>query len=122
MPALAVGAVVGALVISSAPGVGQSQTIDYRAPRTAAGKPDLNGIWQAVNTANWDLEDHVASAGPIMQLGAAYAVPQGMGVVEGGTIPYRPEAVAKKREFARNALTEDAEIKCYLTGVPRIMY
>ena len=32
----------------------------YRAPRLPDGKPDLNGIWQALNEANYDLEPHMA--------------------------------------------------------------
>ena len=94
----------------------------YRAPRTASGQPDLNGFWQALNTANWDLEAHEAAAGPVLQLGAAYAVPPGAGVVVDGPIPYKPDALAMKRKYAANALREDAEVKCYLPGVPRVMY
>ena len=94
----------------------------YRAPRTAAGQPDLNGFWQALNTAHWDLEAHEAAPGPVEQLGAAHAVPPGLGVVTGGPIPYRPEALGLKKKYAANALREDGEIKCYLPGVPRMMY
>src|SRR5581483_5823960 len=68
----------------------------YRAPRTADGKPNLNGIWQALNEANWDLEPHAAYQGPDLMLGAQFSVPPGIGFVEGGTIPYKPEALAKK--------------------------
>src|SRR5262245_50464130 len=60
------------------------------------GKPDLSGIWQAVNTANWDLQAHAARPGP-PQLGALLATPAGLGVVEGNEIPYQPWAVAKKK-------------------------
>jgi len=94
----------------------------YRAPRTASGQPDLNGVWQALNTANWDLEAHEAAAGPVLQLGAAYAVRPGPGVVVDGPIPYKPDALAMKKKYAANALREDAEVKCYLPGVPRMMY
>ncbi len=94
----------------------------YRVPRTASGQPDLNGFWEALNTANWDLEAHEAAAGPILQLGAAYAVPPGPGVVVDGPIPYKPDALAMKKKYAANALREDAEVKCYLPGVPRMMY
>jgi len=94
----------------------------YQAPRTPDGKPDLNGIWQAVNTANWDLANHSASAGPVPALGAAYAVPPGLGVVEGGEIPYQPDALKKKQENFASRLTSDPEIKCYLPGVPRATY
>ncbi len=94
----------------------------YRAPRTADGKPDLNGIWQAVNTADWDLENHSAAAGPVAALGAEDAIPPGLSVVEGGEIPYLPEAAKKKQENFANRLTTDPEIKCYLPGVPRATY
>ena len=57
-------------------------------PRTAGGKPDLNGIWQTISTANWDIQDHGAQAGPFFQLGAIGAVPPGQGIVEGNEIPY----------------------------------
>ena len=86
------------------------------------GNRDLNGFWQALNTANWDLEAHEAAAGPVLQLGAAYAVPPGAGVVVDGPIPYKPDALAMKKKYAANALREDAEVKCYLPGVPRVMY
>ena len=94
----------------------------YRAPRTADGKANLNGVWQAINSAHWDVEAHSAAPGLINeQLGAAYAIPGGMGIVE-GEIPYRPEALAKKKENFENRLKLDPEIKCYLPGVPRAMY
>jgi hypothetical protein len=60
--------------------------------------------------------------GPIWQLGAAYSVPPGKGIVEGGALPYKPEALAKKKENFENRLSRDPEIKCYLPGVPRAMY
>ena len=72
----------------------------YRVPRTASGQPDLNGFWQALNTANWDLEAHEAAAGPVLQLGAAYAVPPGSGVVIDGPIPYKSDALVMMSEFA----------------------
>ena len=94
----------------------------YKAPRTADGKADLNGIWQALNTANWDLQEHAARPGLVVALGAAGAVPAGLGVVEGNEIPYLPAAAAKKKENFENRLTADPEIKCYLPGVPRATY
>jgi hypothetical protein len=99
-----------------------AQTPTYRAPRTPDGKPNLNGIWQALNTANWDIEAHAAGPSVVRELGAASAVPAGLGVVEGGQIPYRPEALAKKKENLANRLKLDPEIKCYLPGVPRAVY
>ena len=94
----------------------------YKAPRTADDKADLNGIWQAVNTANWDLQEHAARTGLVVALGAVGAEPGGLGVVEGGEIPYLPEAAEKKKANFENRLTEDPEIKCYLPGVPRATY
>ena len=94
----------------------------YRAPRTADGKPNLNGMWQALNTAHWDLVDHAARPSPVVALGALGAIPGGLGVVEGGEIPYKPEALAKKRENFDNWLTRDPAVKCYLPGVPRATY
>ena len=84
----------------------------YRAPRTPAGQPDLQGIWQAVNTAVWNIQDHSASLG----------VPAGQGIVDGNEIPYRQEALAKRRENYRNRATEDPERRCFMVGTPRILY
>jgi hypothetical protein len=93
----------------------------YRAPRTGDGKPNLNGIWQALNSAHWDIEAHAAAPGLIKELGASNAIPGGAGIVE-GEIPYKPEALARKKENAANRLKLDPEIKCYLPGVPRATY
>jgi hypothetical protein len=94
----------------------------YQAPRAADGHADLNGIWQALNTANWDLQDHAARQGPVIALGAAFSVPAGAGVVDGNDIPYQPWAAEKKKQNAERWLTLDPEIKCYLPGVPRATY
>src|SRR5712671_1898898 len=95
----AVAAISAATLSLSIPVAGQGQA--YRAPRLPDGKPDLNGIWQANNEANFDLEAHAARpamalragpygplpAAPVLALGAVGSVPPGMGVVEGGPIP-----------------------------------
>jgi hypothetical protein len=113
---------------------GQSQA--YRAPRAGDGHPDLNGVWQAVNTANYDLEPHVARhamalrPGPhgplpakeVLYLGAVGAVPGGTGSVEGGVIPYKPEALKIRNENREKWLERDPEIRCYLPGIPRATY
>ena len=114
-----------------------AQTTDFRAPRLEGTTfPDLNGIWQAVNEAHWDLETHVARpalatfpgpagdvpAAPVLALGAIGGVPGGLGVVEGGSIPYRPAAAMQRQENFENALTRDPEVKCFLPGVPRATY
>src|SRR5215467_9947147 len=83
------------------------QTPAYRAPRTKDGKPNLSGVWQAVNEANWDIEAHSAAPGPFYQLGAAYSVAPGLGIVEGGPIPYKPEALQKKKQNFTNRMTLD---------------
>jgi hypothetical protein len=98
------------------------QAAAYRAPRTADGRPDLNGIWQALDGPNWNIETHAADFGTVPKLGAINAVPPGMGVVENGPIPYKPENLAKRAENYKNRTGEDPEAKCYLPGVPRAMY
>ena len=90
--------------------------------RAADGKPNLNGIWQALGSAHWDLQDHPARSGPVVELGAVGALPAGQGVVEGNEIPYQPWAAAKKKENFDNWVTRDPEVKCYLPGVPRATY
>jgi len=125
---------------------GQTESVTF--PRTPDGKPDLNGVWQALNTANYDIQAHPARpamalrpapprpsppglgratpadlpAPPVLALGAVGGVPAGKGVVEGNEIPYQPWAAARKKENAENWLTRDPEIKCYLPGVPRATY
>ncbi|MCZ6828516.1 MAG: hypothetical protein O7F73_02815 [Gammaproteobacteria bacterium] len=108
----------------------------YQPPRTAEGHPDLNGVWQVFNSANYNLEPHSARAamamreGPVVPvparevvaLGAVGAVPAGLGVVEGGKIPYTAAALAQRDENAANWLQRDPEIKCYLPGIPRATY
>jgi hypothetical protein len=90
--------------------------------RMPDGKPNLSGIWQAMNTANWDLQEHSSRAGLVVALGAEAAEPGGPGVVEGGEIPYLPAAKEQKKSNFANRLTLDPEIKCFLPGVPRATY
>jgi len=127
-------AALGAAVAIGVPAAGQAPA--YRAPRASDGHADLNGVWQALNEANYDIEAHNARpalalragpygpvpAAPVLALGAAGSVPPGLGVVEGGELPYRPDALAQKRTNQENWLTSDPEIKCYLPGVPRATY
>jgi hypothetical protein len=131
-----VAAAGGASFVAWSASVAGQTPAAYRAPRTADGKPDLNGIWQSLSGANYDLEAHMARpamavrpgpygpvpAAAVLALGAVGAVPPGMGVVEGGPIPYKPEALAKKKENQEKWLERDPEIKCYLPGVPRATY
>ena len=107
-----------------------------RAPRIA-GKPNLNGIWQTMSTANWDLLAHAMRpavgqpgvyadvpvlAAPVVALGSVGGVPPGPGVVEGNEIPYKPETAARKKENGERWLDRDPEVRCYLPGIPRAMY
>src|SRR5579864_478941 len=112
-----------------------------RPARTAEGKPDFSGIWQANNEAYWDLQAHQARAGmvtqpgvypyeyarvaaaPVLALGAAAGVPGSLGVVQGdGQIPYKPETAAVRQENGEHWIDRDPELKCYLPGIPRAMY
>ena len=104
-------------VAGQAPAAGPA----YRAPRTTDGKPNLNGIYQAITEAYWDIEPHGAAPGQIRELGASNAVPGGLGITD-GPLPYKPEALAKKKANYANRLTLDPEVKCYLPGTPRGMY
>jgi hypothetical protein len=82
-------------------------------PRTADGKPNLQGIWQASSTAEADLDDHAAR----------WNMPAGRSVlVGGGSIPYQPWALAKKAENFQNRAQADPLASCYIPGVPRVMY
>jgi len=94
----------------------------YRAARTPDGRPNLSGIWQAINDADYDIQAHDAKPGPLVVMGAWGGVPPSLGVVEGGPLPYRPEALAKKKENEANALALDPVVKCFLPGIPRATY
>ena len=112
---MATGAVVTVLSLAPIPAAGQTPATraqEYSPPRTPDGKPDLQGVWQVLNTAAWDIQDHQARMG----------VPAGQGVVEGNEIPYQPWALAKKKENVEKRTTADPETRCYLPGVPRITY
>src|SRR5258706_16422513 len=80
----------------------------YRAPHMADGHPDLNGMWQAFVTANWDIQDHEAEAGPHPEVMGAYgAGPAGQSIVEGGEIPYQEWALKKKKDnFEKRAMVD----------------
>jgi hypothetical protein len=88
--------------------------------RTHDGQPDIQGVWQVLNTAAWDIQDHSEERYP--GLPARFSVPAGQGVVEGDQIPYQPWAVAQKARNHENRLTADPEAQCYLPGVPRVTY
>lgn len=91
-------------------------------PRTADGKPDFNGIWQAIGSAHWNIEPRAADFGPVVELGAIGAIPGSLGIVEGGLIPYTAEARAKQQENRADWLALDPVVKCYMPGIPRATY
>jgi len=85
---------------------------DYEPPRMPDGRPDLQGIWQAMNTAVWNIQDHSAE----------YGVPAGQGVVIGNEIPYQAWALEQRQLNYDNRITQDPEASCKMVGVPRITY
>jgi hypothetical protein len=109
---VAIAAVAVVVLVGSRTAGGQASAQGYVPPRTANGRPDLGGIWQALNSAAWDIEDHSPRLG----------VPGGFGVVEGGKLPYLPAALAKRKENFDKRATADPEASCYLPGVPRLIY
>jgi hypothetical protein len=134
--ALVAAAVSAIISVSATRTAGQSSR-----PGRIGGKPNFSGIWQANNEAHWDLEAHEARPGavtqpgiypyeyarvpaaPVLALGAAGGVPGSLGVVQDdGKIPYKPEALAIKKENAEHWIDRDPELKCYLPGIPRAMY
>ena len=130
--AVAAGAFVLGTRVSQGGGGSPSQMA-----RTADGKPDFSGIWQANSSAHWDLLSHDARpivaqqgaypdvsvlAAPVVALGTLGWIPADVGVVEGDVIPYQPWAAARQQENFASALDSDPEIRCYLPGVPRAMY
>ena len=99
--------------ISSA--AAQAPPATFRTPRTPLGQPNLQGIWQTMSTAHYNLEPHGASLG----------VPAGVGVIvdpPNGMIPYRPEALAQRNENFKNRAALDPHAKCYKPGTPHMMY
>jgi hypothetical protein len=141
---LAAAAVIALLWRQVPPAAGQTEV--YRAPGTVDGRADLNGVWQALNTAHYDLEAHPARPAPallpapprggglnratpvdlpapaVRALGAVGGVPAGESVVVGGEIPYQPAALTQKQENAAHWLERDPEIRCFMPGVPRATY
>jgi hypothetical protein len=81
-------------------------------PRQHDGKPDLSGIWQTTSSADYNL-------GPE---GGRDDAPPTAGVIEGGSIPYLPQALAQKQKNFDTRLTADPRLKCFTLGTPRGIY
>lgn len=93
------------------------------APSEPAGPPDLSGIWQAINTAHWNLEGHTAKKMPVTGVIGAYGgMLAGTSVVDGGEIPYRPDALAQRDANREDWANLDPAAKCYIPGIPRQTY
>lgn len=110
------------VMVGTSPALAQAS--QQQAPARIGGKPNLNGVWQVLNTANWDLEPHSAAPNPVAdrELGAIGAIPAGLGVVVGGKIPYKPEALEQLNRNRANPVKYDPEGACYLPGIPRATY
>jgi len=117
---LFVGAVAAGLWATTSHPAGQSPSTPAAIRRTTDGHPDLTGLWQSLNAAAWDLEDHTARLG----------VPAGQSVVDGGEIPYQISALEQRAKNAKEAakgdpmvsLTADPVSRCYMPGLPRATY
>ena len=112
-----IGAILTTALMSSA----QAQQVPR--PATIGNRPNFNGVWQALNTANWNLEAHSAEAlDAFWGLGAIAAIPAGKSVVRGGAIPYLPAALEQRKKNRAGWPAADPEAKCYMLGVPRVTY
>lgn len=122
-----VGAAAAVLLLATAcetpaPPPPEHESNAYAVPKTPDGDPDFNGIWQALGSAHWDLEDHAARQGPAPILGALGAIPAGRSVVEDGTIPYQEWALAKRAKNLADWVRLDPAVKCFMPGIPRATY
>jgi len=116
-----------AMMTLSAPAVFAQAAPPAPVPARIEGHPNLNGIWSPISQANWDLEPHSAQSGPLgaqgeRVLGTWTAEPAGLGVVDGGKIPYKPEALARLQDNRAHRVGHDPEAACYLPGIPRATY
>src|SRR5487761_881860 len=110
-------------VLMSSALISSSAAQELKRPETIGGHPNFNGIWQAMNTAYWNLEAHSAEAlDAFWGLGAIAAIPAGKSVVRAGTIPYLPQALEQRNKNRANWPAADPEAKCYMLGVPRVTY
>ncbi len=106
------------------PGVAMAQNAQQQAPARIGENPNINGVWQTMGTANWNVEPHSAGPNPVADrlVGAIGAIPAGLGVVVGGKIPYNAEAQERLNLNKANPVRHDPEGACYLPGIPRATY
>ena len=124
LPELAVGMALAFFAVAgcdTAP-VEDPEPAGYAVPKTPDGDPDYNGIWQALGTAHWDIEDHAARQGPAPILGALGAIPAGRSVVVDGTIPYQEWARHQRDRNRADWVRLDPAVKCHMPGIPRATY
>jgi hypothetical protein len=115
--------VTAAAILFIGASAGNAQKLDR--PAAISGHPNLNGIWQALNTAYWNLEGHSIEglSKDFWRLGAIAVIPAGQSVLKGGgTIPYVPDALKKRDENRSKWPEADPEAKCYMPGIPRATY
>lgn len=116
----------GKLAVVAAALLAGSSAMAQKAPATIGGHPNINGVWQTLSGADYNLEPHSAQTAPgpkaERELGALAAIPAGLGVVEGNEIPYLPEAKATRDANAKAGPAKDPEANCYLPGIPRATY
>ena len=117
------GAISALFILALTPAAGQFPN-NYKAPRAPGpgNRPDLNGIWEHLGTANWNILDHSAGPANAWEVGAIGAFPAGQTVVDGNTIPYLPAALEQRNKNFANRRSEDPEAKCYMPGIPRANY
>jgi hypothetical protein len=123
MKKLSILAATAAAFVMTAGGAALAQNAPQ--PERIDGKPNMNGIWQTIGGANWNLEPHSAAPNPVAdrQVGATGAIPAGLGVIQGGgKIPYKPEALERLNQHKANLIKHDPEAACYLPGIPRATY
>ena len=86
-------------------------------------EPDLNGLWQAVGTAHWNLEGGSAIKGPTTGIvGALGGIPAGHSYIVGGSIPYTEAAQTQRQNYLQAWHKWDPAVKCFMPGIPRQTY
>ncbi len=97
---------------------------EVKRAETIGGHPNFNGVWQAINTAYWNLEGHSAAAlDEFWPMGAIAAIPAGKSVIKGGgPIPFLPAALEQRNKNRAGWPETDPEAKCFMLGVPRVTY